>query len=161
MWFRNPFPHFFPDGDFQIACDKFIGDHFDRNNIPNGGFSFVKSNNRTIEFYKFWYSSREKHPGYHDQDVLNIIKFDPLVDELGLKMRFLRTTFFGGICEPSRNFNVVCTMHANCCVGLHRKINDIRVMLDDWRRYIALPPTLKIQGFHSGGYRKNVGKIFN
>ncbi|KAK8934560.1 hypothetical protein KSP39_PZI014709 [Platanthera zijinensis] len=143
MWFRNPFPHFFPEGDFQIACDKFIGDHLDRNNIPNGGFSFVKSNNRTIEFYKFWYSSREKHPGYHDQDVLNIIKFDPLVDELGLKMRFLSTTFFGGICEPSGNFNVVCTMHANCCVGLHRKINDIRVMLDDWRRYMALPPTLK------------------
>ncbi|XP_020599194.1 uncharacterized protein At4g15970-like [Phalaenopsis equestris] len=143
MWFRNPFPHFFPDGDFQIACDRFFGDHLDRKNVPNGGFKFVKSNNRTIEFYKFWYSSRHKHPGYHDQDVLNRIKFDPFVDEIGLKMRFLSTAFFGGICEPSRNFSVVCTMHANCCVGLSRKFNDLRLMLEDWRRYMALPPALK------------------
>ncbi|KAI0528775.1 hypothetical protein KFK09_001318 [Dendrobium nobile] len=143
MWFRNPFPQFFPDGDFQIACDRFFGNHLNLNNTANGGFNFVKSNNRTIEFYKFWYSSRDKHPGHHDQDVLNSIKFDPFVDEIGLKMRFLSTAFFGGLCEPSRNFSVVCTMHANCCVGLNRKFNDLRLMLEDWRRYMALPPALK------------------
>lgn len=143
MWFRNPLSRFFPDGDFQIACDQFNGNPYDRNNRPNGGFNYVKSSYRTIEFYKFWYLSREKHPGFHDQDVLNIIKNDPFIDKLGLKMRFLSTAFFGGICQPSRDFNAVCTMHANCCIGLNRKINDLSVMLEDWRRYMALPTALK------------------
>lgn len=143
MWFRNPIPRFFPDGDFQIACDQFYGNPLDRNNRPNGGFNFVKSNNRTIEFYKFWYASREQHPGSHDQDVLNMIKFDPFIDKIGLQMRFLSTAFFGGICQPSRDFNQVCTMHANCCIGLSRKINDLGVMLEDWKSYMALPPDLK------------------
>ncbi|KAG0491707.1 hypothetical protein HPP92_005105 [Vanilla planifolia] len=143
VWFRNPIARFFPVGDFQIACDQFFGSSFDLNNRANGGFNFVKSNNRTIEFYKFWYSSRAKYPGYHDQDVLNIIKLDPFMDQIGLKLRFLDTSFFGGICQPSRDFNKVCTMHANCCVGLSRKIIDLRLMLDDWRRYMALTPALK------------------
>jgi hypothetical protein len=29
-------------------------------------------------------------------------------------------------------------MHANCCVGLRRKINDLNVMLHDWRRFMSL-----------------------
>ncbi|KAG0486286.1 hypothetical protein HPP92_008381 [Vanilla planifolia] len=93
VWFRNPLTRFFPDGDFQIACDQFNGNSYDRNNRPNGGFNYVKSNNRSIEFYKFWYSAREKHPGYHDQDVLNMIKFDPFINQIGLNMRFLDTAF--------------------------------------------------------------------
>lgn len=143
MWFRDPFPHFYADADFQIACDHFIGNPYDLNNRPNGGFNYVKSNNRTIEFYKFWYSSREAHPGYHDQDVLNMIKFDPALGKIGLKMRFLDTSFFGGFCEPSRDLNKVCTMHANCCIGLDNKLHDLRIMLDDWRRFMSLPRRLK------------------
>lgn len=135
--------HFHSDADFQIACDQFLGNEADLNNKPNGGFNFVKSNNRTIEFYKYWYSSREKHPRRHDQDVLNIIKYEPYIKELGLKMRFLSTTYFGGLCEPSKDFDKVCTMHANCCVGLNKKIHDLRLMLEDWRRYMAMPPAIR------------------
>ncbi|PKA52120.1 Uncharacterized protein AXF42_Ash014057 [Apostasia shenzhenica] len=155
MWFRNPLPRFFLDGDFQIACDQFNGNPFDRNNRPNGGFNYVKSNNRTISFYKFWYLSREKHPRYHDQDVLNMIKFDPLIEQIGLQMRFLSTAYFGGLCQPSRDFNVVCTMHANCCIGLHRKMDDLRVMLEDWKRYMAMPPAQKISNKASWSVPKN------
>ncbi|OVA01083.1 Nucleotide-diphospho-sugar transferase [Macleaya cordata] len=63
MWFRDPFRRFYKDADFQIACDNFLGNSYDLNNRPNGGFTYVKSNNRTIQFYKYWYSSRETHPG--------------------------------------------------------------------------------------------------
>lgn len=143
MWFRDPFPRFYADADFQIACDTFGGNPFDLNNRPNGGFNYVKSNNRTMEFYKFWYASREAYPGYHDQDVLNIIKFDPVISEIGLKIRFLNTAFFGGFCEPSRDLTKVCTMHANCCVGLDRKLHDLRIMLEDWQRFMSLPLGLK------------------
>uniref|UniRef100_A0A7N0TGC6 Glycosyltransferase n=1 Tax=Kalanchoe fedtschenkoi TaxID=63787 RepID=A0A7N0TGC6_KALFE len=138
MWFRNPFPHFHKDVDFQIACDHFTGNPDDLSNIPNGGFNYVKSSNQSIEFYKFWYASREVHPGRHDQDVLNMIKADPFILDIGLKMKFLSTAYFGGLCEPSRDLNLVCTMHVNCCVGLDSKINDLRVMLEDWKRYMSL-----------------------
>lgn len=73
----------------------------------------------------------------HDQDVLNIIKGDPYVAQIGLRIRFLSTEFFGGLCEPSRNLSAVCTMHANCCVGLRRKVDDLSLMLQDWRRFMA------------------------
>ncbi|GMH06725.1 hypothetical protein Nepgr_008565 [Nepenthes gracilis] len=143
MWFRDPFTHFHSDGDFQIACDHFSGNSLELSNRPNGGFNYVKSNNRTIKFYEFWYSSQDKHPGCHDQDVLNIIKYDPFVEEIGLKMRFLDTAYFGGLCEPSRDFNQVCTMHANCCVGMNSKLYDLRIMLQDWRLFMAMLPALK------------------
>lgn len=143
MWFRDPFPRFHLDADFQIACDHFTGRFDDVENRPNGGFNFVKSNNRSIEFYKFWYSSRETYPGYHDQDVLNFIKVHPFITDIGLKMRFLDTANFGGLCEPSRDFNQVCTMHANCCFGMNSKLHDLGIMLQDWKHYLSLPPSLK------------------
>jgi len=143
MWFRDPFPRFHRDADFQIACDHFTGSFDDVENRPNGGFNFVKSNNRSIEFYKFWYSSQETYPGYHDQDVLNFIKVDPFITDLGLKMKFLDTANFGGLCEPSKDLNKVCTMHANCCYGMDSKLHDLRIMLQDWKYYLTLAPSLK------------------
>ncbi|KAK9117985.1 hypothetical protein Scep_016078 [Stephania cephalantha] len=144
MWFRNPTLHFYPDADFQISCDRFNGNSYDANNMPNGGFNYVKSNNRTIEFYKFWYNSRMTYPGRHDQDVLNKIKKNSFISKLGLTMRFLDTAYFGGLCEPSRDLNVVCTMHANCCYGLDSKLQDLGLMLEDWRKFMALTPELKL-----------------
>ncbi|XP_040997570.1 uncharacterized protein At4g15970-like [Juglans microcarpa x Juglans regia] len=142
MWLRDPFQHFYSEADFQIACDQFYGNSYDLNNRPNGGFNFVKSNNRTIQFYKFWYTSREAYPGKHDQDVLNMIKGDPFITNIGLKMRFLDTANFGGFCEPSRDLNRVCTMHANCCIGLENKVHDLRILLEDWKKYMSLLPNM-------------------
>ncbi|XP_050215587.1 uncharacterized protein At4g15970-like [Mercurialis annua] len=143
MWLRNPFPHFYPDADFQIACDYYSGNSSDKNNAPNGGFNYVKSNPRTIQFYQFWYSSRKLYPEMHDQDVLNMIKFDPFIDKLGLKMIFLDPNYFGGFCTPSEDFNLVCTMHANCCIGLENKIHDLKLVLQDWTKFLFSPPNLK------------------
>ncbi|XP_075077880.1 uncharacterized protein At4g15970-like isoform X1 [Nicotiana tabacum] len=144
MWFRDPFPHFYKDADFQIACDHFSGKPDDVGNRPNGGFNHVRSNNRSIEFYKFWYSSREMYPSLHDQDVLNNIKNDSFIRDIGLKMRFLDTAYFGGFCEPSKNLSEVCTMHANCCFGLESKLHDLRILLQDWKSFLSLPPAQKI-----------------
>jgi hypothetical protein len=146
MWFRNPFPFFYSDGDFQIACDHYVGNATDLRNIANGGFNYVKSNDQSIEFYKFWYSSRYRYPGYHDQDVFNFIKHDSYTTDIGLTIKFLSTSYFGGICEPSKDLNKVCTMHANCCIGLQSKIHDLRIMMEDWRNYMSMPPSLKSFG---------------
>jgi hypothetical protein len=115
----------------------------------------VRSNNQSIEFYKFWYSSRLRYPGYHDQDVFNFIKHDPYITDIGLKIKFLSTTYFGGICEPSRDLNKVCTMHANCCIGLQSKLHDLRVIMEDWRNYMSMPPSLKRFGALSWGVPQN------
>lgn len=156
MWFRDPFPRFYEDADFQIACDHFCGDSIDlENNTPNGGFNFVKSNNRTIEFYKFWYSSQENYPGLHDQDVLNNIKYDYFITEIDLKIKFLNTAYFGGFCEPSKDLNYVCTMHANCCFGLDSKVHDLRILLEDWKQFMSLPPTMKRSSMLSWRAPKN------
>lgn len=143
MWFRDPFPFFDMDADFQIACDHYLGIPDDLDNRPNGGFNYVKSNNRSIEFYKYWYSSRETYLGYHDQDVLNKIKYDFFIHEIGLKIIFLDTAYFGGFCEPSKDLNRVLTMHANCCIGMNNKLHDLRIMLEDWKHYMSMPPYLK------------------
>ncbi|KAL2906928.1 hypothetical protein RDABS01_005638 [Bienertia sinuspersici] len=155
MWFRDPFPRFFPDADFQIACDHFSGDSFTVHNRPNGGFNYVISNNRSIEFYKFWYESQENYPGYHDQDVLNFIKHDPFISEIGLRMRFLDTAYFGGFCEPSKDMNQVCTMHANCCFGIKSKLHDLKILLQDWRLFMSLPQSLKLSQGYSWSVPKN------
>ncbi|RWW69299.1 hypothetical protein BHE74_00023112 [Ensete ventricosum] len=105
MWFRNPLLYFYPDGDFQTSCDNFLGDPTNLKNWPNNGFNYVKSNNRSIEFYKYWYTSRARFPGVHEQNVLNIIKFDQHIKQIGVTIRFLSTERFGGFCEPSRDLN--------------------------------------------------------
>ncbi|XP_023634842.1 uncharacterized protein At4g15970 [Capsella rubella] len=141
MWFRDPFLRLSKDVDFQIACDRFNGDHNDIRNNVNGGFTFVQANPRTINFYNYWYMSRLRFPDKHDQDVFNIIKSSWYTAKIGLKMSFLDTKYFGGFCEPSKDLDNVCTMHANCCVGLENKIKDLRQVLEDWENYLSVAKT--------------------
>lgn len=136
MWLRDPFPSFYPDVDFQIACDYYRHNSTNLGNFPNGGFKYVKANNRTVEFYKFWNRGKDYFPGKNEQDVLNIIKFFPFIQEIGLEMRFLDTAYFGGFCEPSKNLDLVITMHANCCIGMENKIHDINMLINDWKKYM-------------------------
>ncbi|XP_042486457.1 uncharacterized protein At4g15970-like [Macadamia integrifolia] len=139
MWLRDPFPHFTDDAEISIACDYYQGNPTDRNNKANGGFNFVKSNLKSIEFYKYWYKSRVQYPNSHDQSVFEMIKNDKNVITNGLKIRYLDTSYFGGFCQPSKDMNKVCTMHANCCVGIEKKLHDLRLVLEDWRNFTALP----------------------
>ncbi|KAL0324058.1 UNVERIFIED_CONTAM: hypothetical protein Scaly_2372900 [Sesamum calycinum] len=134
---------FYADTNFQISCDSFGGNPTELNNAPNGGFNYVKSSTQTIEFYKFWYEVREFYPRKHDQDVLNKIKYNPFTRDIGLEIKFLDTAYFGGFCQPSKDLNLVCTMHANCCAGLDNKIHDLKILLEDWRNYLSLPENVR------------------
>ncbi|CAL1354575.1 unnamed protein product [Linum trigynum] len=138
MWFRNPFPRFYKDADFQIACDQYTGrrgdgSSTDRRNRPNGGFTFVRSNVRTLQFYQFWYHARQSFPGMHDQDVLNKIKFDALLDAIGLNVWFLDTAYFGRFCEPARNHARQLLRRA----GPQDPRPQRRAW--DWKHYMSLP----------------------
>ncbi|ESQ55371.1 hypothetical protein EUTSA_v10025491mg [Eutrema salsugineum] len=142
LWLRDPFPRFFPDADFQITCDDYNGKPSDKNNHVNSGFTYVKANNKTLNFYKYWIRSSRKFPGKHDQDVFNLIKNKHFIEKLGIKMRFFDTVYFGGFCQPSRDINVVNTMHANCCIGLDNKVNNLKAALEDWKLYVSLNTTV-------------------
>uniref|UniRef100_A0A0C9S1S0 TSA: Wollemia nobilis Ref_Wollemi_Transcript_22827_1831 transcribed RNA sequence n=1 Tax=Wollemia nobilis TaxID=56998 RepID=A0A0C9S1S0_9CONI len=135
MWLRNPFTIFSLDADIQIASDRFNGRALDLNNFPNGGYKYVRSNERTVGFYKFWYMSRRLFPGVNEQDVLNILKFRRGFGRFQMKFMFLNTKYFGGFCERSQSLDDVYTMHANCCKGLKAKLIDLRQALDDWLAY--------------------------
>jgi hypothetical protein len=135
MWLRNPFTRFSPDADIQIASDQYNGSPYDVHNMPNGGYKYVRSNERTVSFYRYWYLSRRLFPGQNEQDVLNIVKFTRGFSRRGMKFMFLSTQYFGGFCQRSEYLDDVCTMHANCCKGLKAKLTDLRQTLDDWSEY--------------------------
>ncbi|MCL7049477.1 hypothetical protein MKW94_024990 [Papaver nudicaule] len=144
MWFRDPFQHFNVADQLVIACDFYTGDPNDHKNRANGGFNFVKSNAITVEFYKYWYMARVLYPNSNDQAVFDIIKHDPAVNALGLSTKYLDTAYFGGFCQPSKDMNKVSTMHANCCVGIEKKLQDLRLVLDNWKNFTALSTEDKI-----------------
>lgn len=149
MWFRDPFPRLHPHADIQIACDKYLGGPTNLGNKPNGGFLFARSNEKTVELYKYWYRSRLAHPDMHDQDVFDKIKGDAMYRQIGVQAVFLETRYFAGFCEVSKDFENVCTMHANCCKGLDNKLADLRLVLEDWKRFKDLSYLQRrMQGVH-------------
>jgi hypothetical protein len=150
MWLRNPLGRLAEDADIQITCDKYNGNPFDVKNEANTGFMYVRSNERTISFYRYWYLSRRFFPGQKEQDVLNILKFRRQFAGRGLKFLFLETKHFGGFCQRSRDLDDVYTMHANCCKGLKAKLIDLRNALADWVEYRN--PTINSSSSSLGGW---------
>ncbi|XP_051177070.1 uncharacterized protein At4g15970-like [Lolium perenne] len=145
MWFRDPFKHISMGADIAISSDVFIGDPYSLGNFPNGGFLYVRSCPKTIEFYKHWQAGRYRFFGKHEQDVFNLIKHE-MVDRLGIAIQFLDTKYVSGFCQLSKDLNKICTLHANCCVGLGAKLHDLRNVLDVWRNYTAAPVAEKRAG---------------
>ncbi|TVT96981.1 hypothetical protein EJB05_57788 [Eragrostis curvula] len=138
MWFRNPFKHVTAYADMTVSSDVFFGDPDNINNFPNTGFFHVRRNNRTLAMTKVWHETRSRFPGQNEQPVFNAIK-KGLVRDLGLRVQYIDPAFMGGFCNYGKDLGKICTMHANCCVGLRAKLKDLRSVLDDWKRYTAMP----------------------
>ncbi|KAL3683512.1 hypothetical protein R1sor_001534 [Riccia sorocarpa] len=133
LWFRDPLARLSPDPeiDFQISGDRFNGNKTGLGNDLNTGFFYVRSNNVTINFFKFWYDSRLEYPNKNEQNVLDAIKTMEAFAQLQLKAEALDTLYFSGFCQTSRDFEKVCTMHANCCTTQQRKLIDLKWTKDD------------------------------
>lgn len=139
MWFRDPFRHISMAADIAISSDVYMGDPYSLRNFPNGGFLFVRASPKTIDFYRAWQQGRWRFFGKHEQDVFNLIKHEQAA-RLDLAIQFLDTTYISGFCQLSKDLNKICTLHANCCVGLGAKLHDLRGVLDVWRNYTAGTP---------------------
>uniref|UniRef100_A0ACD5WID4 Uncharacterized protein n=1 Tax=Avena sativa TaxID=4498 RepID=A0ACD5WID4_AVESA len=137
LWFRDPFPRISPAAQLVMSSDFFVGDPNSVGNYPNGGLLYVRSCGATIGFYKHWQSSRERFPGMHEQYVFDKIVKEGVPPHLGTKVQFLDTNYFGGFCQHGKDLGKVCTMHANCCVGLDNKLFDLKNVLQDWKTYKA------------------------
>ncbi|KAF0912526.1 hypothetical protein E2562_014109 [Oryza meyeriana var. granulata] len=142
VWLRNPLKHVAVYADMAVSSDIFFGDPDNIDNLPNTGFFYVKPSSRTIAMTKEWHEARGEHPGMNEQPVFNHIKKE-LVKKLKLKVQYLDTAYMGGFCSYGKDLGKICTMHANCCIGLASKIRDLRGVLDDWKNYTRLPPWAK------------------
>lgn len=146
MWFRNPLRHIAITSDVAIASDYFNGDPESMRNRPNGGFLYVRSMNRTVEFYRRWRQARDRFPaGSNEQYILGRVQGE-LSRRVGVRMQFLDTAHCGGFCQLSGDLGRVCTLHANCCTGLANKVHDLRNVLRDWRNYTAAAPEARRRG---------------
>uniref|UniRef100_A0A804M7E3 Nucleotide-diphospho-sugar transferase domain-containing protein n=2 Tax=Zea mays TaxID=4577 RepID=A0A804M7E3_MAIZE len=144
LWLRNPLKHVTAYADMTVSCDVFFGDPDGVDNFPNTGFFHVRPNSRTIAMAAAWHRARDRFPGKNEQPVFNAIK-KGLVADLGLRLQYIDPAFVAGFCSYGRDLGKVCTMHANCCVGLRAKITDLRTLLHDWKNYTAMPHWAKHQ----------------
>ncbi|TKW11374.1 hypothetical protein SEVIR_6G229200v4 [Setaria viridis] len=146
MWFRDPMRHIGITSDIAIASDFFNGDPDSMHNQPNGGFLYVRSKNRTVEFYRRWREARAEFPAGTNEQYILARTQATLTRRLGVRMQFLDTANCGGFCQLSGDLRRVSTMHANCCTGLANKVHDLRNVLRDWRNYTAAPREVRRWG---------------
>ncbi|KAH8968642.1 hypothetical protein BDL97_03G138500, partial [Sphagnum fallax] len=96
------------------------------------GFIYVLSNKRTIILFKFWYGTRDIQLGIYEQDNFQKMLQDKSIQDIGLKLRFLDVNIFSGYCQGSNNWSHICTMYANCCIGLEQKMEHLQFALHTW-----------------------------
>uniref|UniRef100_M8BAS4 Nucleotide-diphospho-sugar transferase domain-containing protein n=1 Tax=Aegilops tauschii TaxID=37682 RepID=M8BAS4_AEGTA len=125
MWLRNPFRHISLYADVAMSTDRFYGNAEDLQNVGNGGFYYIRSTNRTVEMLSRWLAARSRFPSAHDQGVLNEIKAELAAGDLQIKFVFLDIVIFGGFCQFHEEMDKVSTMHANCCIELENKVDDL------------------------------------
>uniref|UniRef100_A0ACD5XF56 Uncharacterized protein n=1 Tax=Avena sativa TaxID=4498 RepID=A0ACD5XF56_AVESA len=146
MWLRNPFRHINLHADMAVSTDRFNGNAEALTNAPNTGFYYVKSTNRTVEMLRRWQAARSRFPPTHDQAIFDEIKVELATGELQIKLVFLETTLFDGFCQFHGEMDRVCTMHANCCIGLENKVHDLRNVAAVWKNYTSLAQSEKSRG---------------
>ncbi|XP_062208711.1 uncharacterized protein At4g15970-like [Phragmites australis] len=145
LWFRNPFRHITVYADMSCSTDYFKAESAPLDNTLNTGFYHMKSSNRSIEMIKYWRAARARFPGNNDQEVFSKIK-NELVSELQARIEPLETVYFSGFCEYHNNLDKVCTMHANCCIGLENKVHDLKDIATYWKNYTNLTPEERKMG---------------
>lgn len=137
MWLRNPFLRLSKNEsqDLQISTDVHLPHLSPEHRLINTGFYYIRSNNKTIELLNTWYEKKDNATGQKEQDVLLGLIHGGIIRHLNLSVTFLDTLYFSGFCEESKDFRAVATVHANCCRSISAKVNDLKAVLRDWKRF--------------------------
>ncbi|WOL05611.1 hypothetical protein Cni_G14340 [Canna indica] len=132
MWLRNPFPWLKHNAeDLQLSPnteDEHPLGH--PNDSINNGFFFVSSNNKTIALFTHPNSEGNKE----DDTLLHHVNSEGFLQNLGIKVKYLDTTYFSSFCQAKLDSTKLTTLHANCCPSIKAKIADLTAILDVWRR---------------------------
>ncbi|TKW33996.1 hypothetical protein SEVIR_2G276000v4 [Setaria viridis] len=139
VWFRNPLLRIPVGADLAMSCDKFYGDNpYDLDKWANGGFVYARASARTVAFYESWYQARGAHPGKNEQDLFDMLKRE-LSARHGVAAQFVDTAYLGGFCDrrKGRDFNKLCTYHANCLVGMKLKLRRLTQVFAEWNKFRA------------------------
>ncbi|AQK49917.1 Regulatory protein [Zea mays] len=135
IWLRNPLLRIPIGADLAMSCDKYYGDNpYDLDKLANTGFMYVKASPRMVAFYESWYKARLSYRYTHEQYVFQQVK-DKLPAQHGIRVQFVDTAYFTGFCQLRKDFNKVCTVHANCLVGLKSKQEKLTQVLDEWKEF--------------------------
>lgn len=129
MWLRSPLQHFHPLYELTISCGS---------NLVDVGPLFMKSDDITVDFLKFWQMERNLFPSLY-KSFCEMARRNDILGMVGMRIKYLDTAYFGGFCEPSKDMNMsqVCTMDASCCDNIKSKVHDLRLVFDDWINYTA------------------------
>ncbi|KAJ1275557.1 hypothetical protein BS78_05G144700 [Paspalum vaginatum] len=135
IWLRNPLLRIPVGADMAMACDWYYGENpYDLDKTANGGFVYAKASARMAAFYRSWYESRKEYPGEHEQHVFDRVKHTLSVRH-DVRVQFVDTAYLSGFCELRKDFYKVCTVHANCMVGLKNKVEKLTGVLDEWKQF--------------------------
>ncbi|KAJ4785821.1 Nucleotide-diphospho-sugar transferase family protein [Rhynchospora pubera] len=137
MWFRDPFRHISVYADLTIATDRFFGNPEDHSNHPNTGIVYAKPTEKNIEVLKYWREARQRFPTTNEQTVYHEIKYE-LSSKFDLKIQYVSTEYWGNFCQPNKNFTKLATFHPCCLVGLEKKIAQIKIMTEEWKKYKSI-----------------------
>ncbi|XP_015893799.4 uncharacterized protein At4g15970 [Ziziphus jujuba] len=139
MWLRSPFEDIHGTKEITIPCDIDSDDAQGGSNTPDSGLFYVKSNEFSIEIFRYWKVEGVLYPNSHVDTLCNEVMINQeFIGMLGGGITFLSTDYYGGFCQPSYNLSEVYTIHGNCCDSIESKVYDLRLVLDDWRKFNAL-----------------------
>ncbi|KAL6840414.1 hypothetical protein ACP4OV_030224 [Aristida adscensionis] len=140
MWFRNPFKRISVYADMSCSLDNSKMASTPLDNVLNTGFYYMKSTNRSVNMIRYWIAARTRFDDYNiEQVVFNKVKYE-LISELGARIEALETEYISGFCDFQDGLDRVCTVHANCCLGLENKVHDLKNVAADWKNYTSLTP---------------------
>ncbi|KAG4128692.1 hypothetical protein ERO13_D09G036050v2 [Gossypium hirsutum] len=121
---RNPFSKLVPDIELSIALEM-------------GGFFHLKTNERTYQFIKNLNLKRVLYPDSEHQSLCKVPGNDGFIDLIGMEVSYFSEVNFGRPCLPC-DLNQIYTIQANCCEDIDSKIHDLKLALDDWRKFKEL-----------------------
>ncbi|KAM0823255.1 hypothetical protein ACQ4PT_070985 [Festuca glaucescens] len=136
VWFRNPLLQVPVAADIAFSCERYNNraNPYDLWKDANGGFLYAKPNARTIGFFKSWYQARAVYPGWNEQYVFSGVKRE-LSARHGTALLFIDTAYFGSNCQPKKDFQRLCTYHANCLKGMTNKLQLLRGIMGEWKHF--------------------------
>ncbi|XP_066382442.1 uncharacterized protein At4g15970-like [Miscanthus floridulus] len=134
IWLRNPLLRIPIGVDLAMSCDRYYGNPYDLDKWANSGFMYIKASARMVAFYESWYAARLSYPRTHEQFVFQRVK-DTLPAKHGIRVQFVETAYLTGFCQLRKDFNKVCTVHANCLVGLKSKLEKLTEVFNEWKEF--------------------------